>query len=279
MIVSPFTPLSFAEFKSDGAECPYIQTFATTDHILIEMLGTAVTSCEAHVYSEPDHILLFDINWNDWVINDNAYLKFTTLILSEGFYSVEIEGVGTSDVFRVTADECILSDTTLIQYSMKNNRQRTDAVFFIDGMQHFFDFRVPGGFKHNGWSFAVDNENFTTQLSDIMQLYARESTQKKFTMGTSDGCPVWFGEMLNRLLCCNYVYFDGVRYARVESNSPEPTEQLEGSNSFVFAQLLQQVTNLDPVLESNNQAVMRRVDSSTYRTIDKDSETYNLLTN
>jgi hypothetical protein len=151
-------------------------------------------------------------------------------------------------------------------------------VFFIDGMQHFFDFRVPGGFKDKDWTFAVESEQFVTDEADIMSLYALESTQKKFTMGTAEGCPIWFGEMLNRLLCCNYVYFDGVRYARKDTSVPEVTEQLEGVNSFVFSQQLQQVNNLDPELELTNQAIMRRVDSEDDYRIE-DDENYNRITN
>ena len=40
--------------------------------------------------------------------------------------------------FKVTDDECELSETSLIQYSMKDNKQRLDAVWWIDGMQYFF---------------------------------------------------------------------------------------------------------------------------------------------
>lgn len=174
-------------------------------------------------------------------------------------------GVGRSEVFRVTDDPLILDKTTLIQYSMRNNRQRQDAVFFIDGMQYFFDFRVPGGFKDSNWTFGVESEQFVTPQADISQLFGLESTQKRFTLGGSMGVPVWFGEMLNRILICSHVYFDGIKYSRKEANVPELTVQLEGVNSFVFNQTLQQSTNLDPVIEQRNHAAMRRVDDTNYR--------------
>jgi hypothetical protein len=277
MIVSPFTPLTFSERKNDGITSPYIQTFATTDYILIEVISTTGASIVGQVIPHSTYVAR-PITWNYWAINDTTYLRFTELRLSPGLYSVFIEGIGYSDTFRVTDDQTILNDTTLIQYSMANNRQRKDAVFFIDGMQHFFDFRVPGGFQDKNWTFGVESEQFVTDDADIMSLYALESTQKKFTMGTAEGCPIWFGELLNRLLCCNYVYFDGVRYARKETSSPEVTEQLEGVNSFVFTQQLQQVNNLDPELELTNQALIRRLSSSdNYRVTDTDS--YNRLIN
>ncbi|MEZ3465311.1 MAG: hypothetical protein K1V93_03025, partial [Muribaculum intestinale] len=170
-----------------------------------------------------------------------------------------------SNAIRVPFQMLDTDKTTLIQYSMNNNRHRKDAVFFIDGMQRFFDFRVPGGFKDSNWTFAVEGEQFITDESDIVQLYGLDSTQKKFTLGNSEGCPIWFAELLNRLLCCTYVYFDGERYARKDNSAPETTILQEGINSFVFSQNLQKVINIDPVLTMQHQAIMRRVDNSDYR--------------
>lgn len=265
MIVSPFTPLFFINRKADGIDSEYIQTFATTDQILLQLIGGRNDTVVAQIISEPDGAVLHQIQFNQWDINDTVTLRFTAISLSTGYYSVNIMGVGRSEVFRVTDDPLILNKTTLIQYSMRNNRQRQDAVFFIDGMQYFFDFRVPGGFKDSNWTFNVESEQFVTQYADISQLFGLESTQKRFTLGGSMGVPVWFGEMLNRILICSHVYFDGIKYSRKEANVPELTVQLEGVNSFVFNQTLQQSTNLDPVIEQRNHAAMRRVDDTNYR--------------
>lgn len=265
MIVSPFTPLFFIKRKADGIDSEYIQTFATTDQILLQLIGPRNTTVLAQVMSEPDGAVLYQIQFNRWDINESAALRFTTISLSPGYYSVNIMGIGRSEVFRVTDDPLVLDKTTLIQYSMNNNRQRQDAVFFIDGMQYFFDFRVPGGFKDSNWTFGVESEQFVTPYADISQLFGLESTQKRFTLGGSMGVPVWFGEMLNRILICSHVYFDGIKYSRKEANVPELTVQLEGVNSFVFNQTLQQSTNLDPVIEQRNHAAMRRVDDTNYR--------------
>lgn len=274
MIVSPFTPLFFINRKADGIESDYIQMFATTDRILLQLLGPKSAAVVAHVLTEPDGTPLFRIQFNSWDINSTTRLYFASISLSPGLYSVNITGIGNSEVFRVTDDARLLAKTTLIQYSMKNNRQRNDAVFFINGMQYFFDFRVPGGFKDSNWTFAVESEQFVTPQADISQLFGLESTQKRFTLGCSMGVPVWFGEMLNRILICSHVYFDGVKYSRKEANVPELTVQLEGVNSFVFNQTLQQSTNLDPVIEQNNHAAMRRVDDTNFRSI---SSTINRL--
>ena len=267
MIISPFTPLFFPEIKVDGIDSRYIQTFATSDEILVEVIGLASEGTPtASIICEPSQDVLCYIQFSQWDINSNDRLFFATLNLSPGLYSVQI-GDKRSTIFRITDNEAVLEKTTLIQYSMANNRQRKDAVFFIDGMQRFFDFRVPGGFKDSNWSFGVESEQFTTAESDIVQLYGLESTQKKFTLGLSDGCPIWFGELLNRLLTCTYVYFDGQRYARKDAAVPEITSLLDGLNSFVFSIQVQKVANIDPTLTMQHQAIMRRVIDNNYRLV------------
>ncbi len=265
MIVSPFTPLFFIDHKTDGIDCGYVQTFAVTDRILLELIGSSGDDVSAQVIEERSGTPLCQIVFNEWAVNEDTVLKFASISLSPGLYSVEISGIGKSEPFMVTDDGMTLADTVLIQYSMKNNRQRNDAVFFIDGMQYFFDFRVHGGFKDSNWSFGVENEQFVTPNSDISQLFGLESTQKKFTLGCSSGVPVWFGEMLNRILVCSHVYFDGVKYTRKDAAVPEMNVALEGVNSFVFTQSLQQSVNLDPIIEQRNHLIMRRVGSAGYR--------------
>lgn len=268
MLISPFSPVFFLDRKADGRESGYVQTFAPTDRILLQMIGTETASQSARVWNVITGNIFCTIPFKKWAINGAMNLFFAEMSFNPGFYMIELLG-RESEPFLVTDDENILDKTTLIQYSMKDNRQRNDAVFFIDGMQRFFDFRVPGGFKDNGWSFGVESEQFVTPDADISQLYGMESTQKKFTLGTSQGCPVWFAEHLNRLLVCSHVYFDGVKYTRKESNVPELNEQLEGLNSFVFTQMLQRSVYLDPVIEETNHLIMRRVgiDVDDYRSI------------
>lgn len=265
MIVSPFTPLFFNERKTDGIESDYIQTFSTTDRILLQIFGTSADDPVVFVIERPSGKSLYRISFNSWNITSKLTLYFTEICLSPGYYSVYFNNYGTSDVFRVTDDKNVLEKTTLIQYSMKNNRQRNDTMFFIDGMQYFFDFRVHGGFKDSSWTFGVESEQFVTPLGDISQLFGLATTQKKFTLGSSIGVPVHFAEMLNLILTCSHVYFDGVKYSRKESNVPEMTVQLDGLNSFVFNQTLQRSVNLDPFIEQKNQAIIRRADTDYYR--------------
>lgn len=268
MILSPFTPLFFPSAKADGIESAYIQTFAPTDKIFIELIGEKTWDGEAFVVGL-NGSASFQIHFNTWDINETTRLRFAALSLSPGFYTVSISGIGRSAVFRVTDDADILDSTTLIQYSNKDNRNRHDVISWVDGMQYFFDFRVPGGFKDSNWTFGVESEQFVTEDSDIIQLYGMESTQMKFTLGTSEGCPVWFAELLNRLLTCDYVYFDGVRFARKEASVPEANAVMDGLNSFVFTQNLQKVVNIDPKLTLKHQAIMRRIDNTDYRAVNE----------
>lgn len=265
MLISPFTPLFFIARKSDGVNSHYTQVFAPGDQILVQILcDPGEEEGDWILYTEPGHNPLEYVKCSVWCMNDGMDVRFVVLSPAPGLYSFEVAGK-TSEIFRVTDDPIVLQNTTLIQYSMKDNRQRNDGVFIIDGMRYFFDFRVPGGFKDSNWTFGVEGEQFVTDDSDIVQLYGLDSTQKKFTLGNSEGCPVWFAELLNRLLCCTYVYFDGERYARKDTSVPETTVLLEGINSFVFTQNLQKVNNIDPTIENANHLIMRRVDNTNCR--------------
>lgn len=269
MIISPFTPIFFEDFKSDGIESRYTQIFASTDQILFECLCTADETVNFAIVGEDDygHEINSQINFRQWNIGNGSVLWFAVITgLSNGTYQIfNLDSEEYSHYFRVTNSPAELANTTLIQYSTKDNKQRQDAVFLIAGMRYFFDFRVPGGFKDSGWTFAVENEQFITPEADPIELFALESTQKRFTMGGQEGVPVHFAEMLNRLLTCSYVYFDGVRYSRKDSSVPEMNVQIEGLDSFVFTQLVQKVNNLNPTIETSNHLIMRRVDSTLYR--------------
>lgn len=278
-IISPFSSLFFnVASKHDGIDGECMQVFSTTDRIHVQYIIPKESSASFEsVVNTNTFIMQLQPNgnwggeravWSKWEINDEEVLYFCEFSLNPGVYY--FQWLFNSEPFMVTDDPDILNNTTLIQYSMDSNKHRKDAVFFIDGMQRFIDFRVPGGFKDSNWSFAVDGEQYTTEDGDIVQLYGRESTAKKFTLGTSEGCPVWFAEHLNRILCCSYVYFDGVRYARKDTAAPEMTAQLEGNNAFVFTQNLQKVANLDPMIEMVNHRLILRFadgDINQYRSV------------
>lgn len=261
MKISPFTPLHFSEAnRSDGMPSRFIQLWAPTDQILVEVIASAGdTAPSASLNDAHTDSVIGSIEWNEWKMNAEKVVFFTVLTgLSVGHYRLTV-GSLTSEEFRVTDDANLLSRTTLVQYRFKDNRQREDVVSVIDFMPYFFDFRVPGGFKDSGWQFGVSNEQFTTQREDLVELFANDYTSKTFTMGNSIGVPVWYGEMLNRLLCCSYVYFNGDRYVRNDTEVPNINVLVEGLDSFVFTQILRKAQVIDPTIEELNQISIRRV--------------------
>lgn len=272
MKLSPFTPLNFAGSNvSDGLHSRYTQVFAPTDQIMIQVVADAEeTAPTGTLYDACTDEVVDTITWNEWEINEDTVIYFHVFCgLSDGFYKLTIEDK-TSEVFRVTSDEGILSKTTLLQYANKDNKQRDDVAFVIDGVRYFFDFRVPGGFKDSGWEFGVDNEQFTTQYQDVVELYASDYITKTFTMGNSIGVPVWFGALLNRLLTCQFVYINAERYVRDGSSVPSMENLIEGLDSFVFTQQLRKTVRIDADFDEENQVAIRRVDED-YNRIDDDT--------
>lgn len=265
--ISPFTPLFFKPSTDIGLSSRYVQVFSTSDHILLQIIAyNENSSPEVHIVDAVggDRRL---VNMMSWAMNTDESLYFMEITgLDEGLYYVEVNGV-RSEIFRISKD---VSGTVLLQYSNPNNRMRTDAVFWVDGMQYFFDFRIPGGFKDDDWVFGVDNEQYTTSLNDVVDIYSVDNVQKNLTLGDSRGCPVWYAELLNRALCCSYFYVDGIRYVRVDSNVPEMNVLVEGIRSYVFKQAIRRVSSLNPEIEMNNKMIMRRVDDSRYRNVGND---------
>lgn len=293
MKISPFTPLHFGDAnQSDGWQSRHVQIWSQTDQILVQIIATtdenmpAVELKDAH-----SGTTLSQISCQQWQMNTDKKVYFFTLQgLTVGHYKIYIyDYVGqtlqvTSDEFRVTDDAAALAKTTLIQYRFKDNKQREDVVSIIDLMTYFFDFRVPGGFKDSGWAFGVSNEQFTTQREDLIELFANDYITKTFTLGGALGVPVWYGEMLNRLLTCSYVYFNGDRYVRNDTEVPTINILVEGLDSFVFTQVLRKAQVIDPTIEEINQISIRRVignDGSAFdtnrTTLDNDNDDDNFV--
>ena len=245
MIISPFSPLFFISAHStSGQDCPFTQFFADSDTILLQVIRTGEEPCLTCEIHSLDSIQLVEAE--SFVLDNGNYVDcYEVSNLSAGYYYIVI-GDKTSEVFEIISDGRILNKSVLIEYSPANNSLRTDVVPILNGSRKYFAFRVPGGFRDSDWDFAVDNEQFVTQEADIVQLYSMESTQKALTVGWGQGVPIWFGQLLNRLLTCKYVYIDGDRYARYESAVPEKEQTLTGVNSFVFTQKLQKINHLEP---------------------------------
>lgn len=267
-IVSPFTPLFFSPSSDvSGCKSRYTQVFAPTDQILIEVIVRAESrAITGKIISVCDNSEM-DIEWNVWSMNDSDKLYYYVITgLEDGYYMVNVND-SNSEPFRITSDESVLKNTTLIQYSSKDNKDRQDVIFWVSEQQMFFDWRVHGGFKDSNWSFGVDNEQFTNSENDLSEIYSRHYTMKTFTLGGNIGCPIWYGEHLNRILSCTYVYFNGKRYIRSESNVPEINQVIDDVRSYVFNQILREIRFVD-YTESENMLKIRRVQDNIMRQYD-----------
>ncbi len=244
--ISPFTPLFFNPSSDKfGVESRYIQLFAPTDNIFIEVITTTEYKMNGLLKNHVDGTSR-EIEFQSFSLKDGSTVFHATITgLASGYYSISV-GDQECNVFKVTDDEHELDKTTLIRYSMRNNKQRNDCIFWNGEEQFYFEFRAPGGFKDDDWTFAVNNEQFEISNGNIVELFAVESTQKKFTLGNAEGCPVWFAEHLNRILCCSNVYFNGVRFVRKGNSVPEMTQEIVSLKSYIFKVSLQgMVDNID----------------------------------
>ena len=244
--ISPFTPLFFSPSSDKfGAESRYIQLFAPTDNIFIEVITTTEYKMNGLLKNHVDGTSR-EIEFQSFSLKDGSTVFHSTITgLASGYYSISV-GDQECNVFKVTDDEHELDKTTLIRYSMRSNKQRNDCIFWNGEEQFYFEFRAPGGFKDDDWTFAVNNEQFEISNGNIVELFAVESTQKKFTLGNAEGCPVWFAEHLNRILCCSNVYFNGVRFVRKGNSVPDMTQEIVSLKSYIFKVSLQgMVDNID----------------------------------
>ena len=244
--ISPFTPLFFSPSSDKfGAESRYIQLFAPADNIFIEVITTTEYKINGLLKNHVDGTSR-EIEFQSFSLKDGSTVFHSTITgLASGYYSISV-GDQECNVFKVTDDEHELGKTTLIRYSMRSNKQRNDCIFWNGEEQFYFEFRAPGGFKDDDWTFAVNNEQFEISNGNIVELFAVESTQKKFTLGNAEGCPVWFAEHLNRILCCSNVYFNGVRFVRKGNSVPEMTQEIVSLKSYIFKVSLQgMVDNID----------------------------------
>ena len=251
--ISPFTPLFFHPTTDRfGADSSYVQLFAPSDSIFIEVFSTSI-GLEGFVVNQITGENK-PIEFKSFTTKDSVIIYYATITsLANGYYTVKIGGE-ESEIFKVTDNETELAETTLIRYSSRSNKQRKDCMFWNGSEQFFFEFRAPGGFKDDDWAFSVNNEQFEISDGNIVELFAIESTQKKFTLGNSIGCPVWFAEHLNRILCCSNVTFNGKRFVRKGNSTPEMTQEIIAKKSYIFKVSLQGMAeNVDVELPSGGE--------------------------
>ena len=122
-----------------GTGC-YTQKFHTSDHILLQVIadgGETVTGTLNNLATGGTTSVTF----STYQQNDDVkvwYKDFASL--SEGVYSVTVNGIGESEPFSVESSDYVDGLTTRIRYSHKDNNS-FDNVFWINDTQQFFDLR------------------------------------------------------------------------------------------------------------------------------------------
>lgn len=260
MRFSPFNPIQF--FIGDigdnnSCEKDYVQSFATHDNIMLEVFhDTDEILDPLEVYDTSNDNIVCTLVWKRFIINSNdicSVCKFSGL--SVGVY-LFVLGVYRSYIQILADDE--LEDTVLIQYANSDNKGRDDIYSSFLGNILYFELRIKGGFKESGWIFHVDNSQFTTPMSDIVELCAFDYTDKVLTIGSSSGIPTFTADLLNRILSCQIVFVDGTRYSR----SGEALLESDSDNSletYVYTITLRESQFLNAKFERKIRLNLRRV--------------------
>lgn len=230
--VGDVCPLFFSPIKNKfGLEMDYIQRFHTSDKIHIQVFASAseeVSVTLNNLVAETST----PVSLSTYNQNDNVLMHYAVLSgLDDAKYTVTVNG-NASEPFEVCSSDIILEETTLIRYSHKSNNSAFDNIFWINDTQQVFEFRVEAGFKPEGYTSHISNEQYRNQMQEIEELYAVPYDVYTLTIGSSKGVPYWFAKHLNRILCLSLVEIDGTKYVRSESSVPEMTQVIEDSQLF-----------------------------------------------
>ena len=81
MKISPFTPLHFSEAnRSDGMPSRFIQLWAPTDQILVEVIASAGdTAPSASLNDAHTGSVIGPVEWNEWKMNADKVVFFSVL--------------------------------------------------------------------------------------------------------------------------------------------------------------------------------------------------------
>ncbi|RXE62441.1 hypothetical protein [Paramuribaculum intestinale] len=263
---SPFNPIYFGSRHGISPMLGYRCVFSDSDHIMLQ--------CFHNVDEKPGDISIVDvetshtvanISWFQWPIGNHVLSFYELRGLFCGKYRLFIGDDIASCEIIITDDCNILDNTILVQFCQQSNKDRTDIATWINGTQYYIDFRIPGGFLDKDWEFGVDNEQMSTPMYDLIDIHSVDITDKRLTVGFSEGVPVWVGELLNRAFSCDLVYIDGIRYTRVDG---ERLQKYEAGNGMIFTQMLRQSQSLGVKFEWLNQLALRRIPTHIRRTRD-----------
>lgn len=225
-------PLFFNPIKDKfGIEVDYIQKFYTGDNIHLQIFANVGESVSATLID-----LINDtstsINLSTYNQNSEVVMHYAVLTgLPDSDYKVNVNGI-LSEPFCVSSSSELLERTTLIKYSHKDNNSVFNNIFWIGGTQVIFDWRVEAGFKPNGYTPKLENEQYRNQWQEIKNLYSVPYDSYVLTIGDACGVPYWYGRHLNRILCLSKFIVKDTGFVRSENSVPEMSQVIEDSQLF-----------------------------------------------
>lgn len=248
--IGDICPLFFNPIKNEfQQDIDYIQKFHSSDTILIQVLSdNKVDKVSFHVHdlvSGESYV----VEHLKYQVNSSVTLYQAQLFgLKDSMYILEVkEGISgeyhMSEPFSVCSDSILLKETCLIQYSNEDNNSPFDNIFWINGAQQVFEFRIEGGFKPEGVSSKVDNEQFRNQFQEIVELYSVPYNTYTLTCGNASGLPYWMVLFINNILSLSHFIVNEQRYVRSGNSVPEKTQISEDGQMFNMTVLLEKNTN------------------------------------
>lgn len=241
--VGDVCPLFFSPIKNKfGLEMDYIQRFHTSDKIHIQVFANASEEVSVNLNNLADGTST-PVTLSTYSQNDNVQMYYAILReLKDSVYTISVNGM-LSEPFMVCSSDTLLDETLLVKYSHKSNNSPFDNIFWIDDAQQVFNFRMEAGFKPNGYSPQVSNEQYRNQMQEIEELYSIPYDIYNLTIGNSSGVPYWYAKLINRILCLSLVEINGTKYVRSESSVPEMTQVIEDSQLFQISVSLELQNN------------------------------------
>lgn len=223
-------PLFFNTLKYEYAnEGSFRQCFDVSDGILLQVFCDNGETPKAYL-NDKIKSLSEEIDFKTSSVNESVVMFYTYLYPGEGVYTITIDKKESNE-FEVCENSC----GALIEYTHKDNNTPFDNIFWIGDTNLVFKLRIPGGFKPSGVSIEVDNEQFSNQYQEIVELYSIPYTTRVFSMGDVNGLPYYVAELMNRILCLSNVKINGESYVREGNSKPEKVETIGRKELFMWS--------------------------------------------
>ena len=228
-------PLFFNTLKYEYAnEGSFRQCFDLSDGILLQIFCDGGETPSAYL-NDKIKSSSSSISFKTYSVNEDVVMFYTYMYPGEGVYTVTINEQESNE-FEVCENSC----GALIEYTHKDNNTPFDNIFWVGDTNLSFKFRVPGGFKPSGVSIEVDNEQFSNQYQEIVELYSIPYTTRVFSMGDVNGLLYYIAELMNRILCLSDVKINGESFVREGNSKPEKVETIGRKELFIWSITLRQ---------------------------------------